>query len=402
MSDKPKKRVFTKHAKSSAMLVSLAVHAVLILVAATFVAVTVVTKEEKKFEAKKVHRPKQPLKKLRVPVKVTKKKPKPKLRKRLLAKRVDRKTPDFKMPEITGVKGGLGAMGDGGGMAGIGFSMPEIDFFGAKAKGEKVCFIVHFGPATIGDNPFKRMTGYTIRKRLEDMVSSLPDYTLFNVMAYFASEAAAINSNMMPANPENKQKVMEWMAPVNPLEGDYGHCLSYGPAKGRINDAKANWPTRVDDLPFYSMKWAYPYRVPEELEEKYVPGAEGFKHWGRGVAWAILTQKPDAIFVLTTNYIDGWGGGANGQPSKMLAGYKKMFLNTYGPDKKTWPTINVVVLAKVDVDKSILRANKILNDQFGPIWRGTKGNGSIIEDITDYMTDDEEDLLEKYRAEYGE
>ena len=54
------------------------------------------------------------------------------------------------MPEITGVKGGLGNIGDGGGgMESIGFSMPEMDFFGAKAKGDKVVFVVHFGPATI-------------------------------------------------------------------------------------------------------------------------------------------------------------------------------------------------------------------------------------------------------------
>jgi hypothetical protein len=32
-----------------------------------------------------------------------------------------------------------GGYGDGGG-TGIGFSMPEIDFFGAKGKGEKVVF----------------------------------------------------------------------------------------------------------------------------------------------------------------------------------------------------------------------------------------------------------------------
>ena len=37
------------------------------------------------------------------------------------------------MPEITGISGGLGAMQGGGGLGSdIGFTMPEIDFFGAK------------------------------------------------------------------------------------------------------------------------------------------------------------------------------------------------------------------------------------------------------------------------------
>ena len=51
------KKFFTKHAKSSAALVSLGIHAVLIVVALSFVAVTVIQKEDKKFEAPKIKRP---------------------------------------------------------------------------------------------------------------------------------------------------------------------------------------------------------------------------------------------------------------------------------------------------------------------------------------------------------
>jgi hypothetical protein len=396
---KQKKRFFAKHAKSSAAVISLGIHAILILMALSFVAVTVIQKDEQKFEYKKVARPKKPLKKLKVPVKVNKRKPKPKLRKRVVAKNVRRNMPQIQMPEITGVKGGLGAMGDGGGVQSLGFTLPEIDFFGAKAKGEKVVFVVHFGPATIGDTPFKRMTGYTIRKRLEDMVNNLPTYTLFNVFAYYASDTDAISPDIMMATAENKQKVMDWMEPVNPLEGDYGHCFSWGNSGKEISAAKNSWPTKVENLPFYSMKWAYPYVVPSDIAAKYLPEGKGYKHWGRGVAGAILTQKPDTIFVLTTNYIDGWGGGNSGEPSKMMASYKKMFLDVYGPDKKTWPTINVVVLARAGRDSQ--GAYKVLNEQFGPIWKGTRGEGSVIEDITKYMTDDEKDLMEQYRAEYG-
>lgn len=222
---KKKKGYMVKHAKSSAMLVSVGIHAVLIIVALSFVAVTVITKEDQVFEAKKVNRPKAPLKKLQVPVNIKKKKTqKPKLRKRIVVKQTP-KVPDIKMPEITGVKGGVaGGYGEGGG-SGIGFSMPDIDFFGAKGKGEKVVFIVHFGPATIGNNPYQRMTGYTIRKRLEDLINELPEPALFNVASYWMRDTWVMNPKMMQATPQNKQKVKEWMKPVNPLEGTYGHCF---------------------------------------------------------------------------------------------------------------------------------------------------------------------------------
>ena len=51
------RKFFTNHSKSSAAVVSIVVHLVLLLIAGTFVAVTVVTKNEQKFEAKQVVRP---------------------------------------------------------------------------------------------------------------------------------------------------------------------------------------------------------------------------------------------------------------------------------------------------------------------------------------------------------
>lgn len=59
-----KKKFFTSHSKSSAAVISIALHAILLVAALSFVAVTVVVKGEKKFEAKQVNRPKMPPRKL--------------------------------------------------------------------------------------------------------------------------------------------------------------------------------------------------------------------------------------------------------------------------------------------------------------------------------------------------
>jgi len=131
--DKKKKRFFTNHSKSSAALVSLGIHAVLIVVALSFVAVTVINKPEQTFDAVKVKRPKMALKKLQVPVKIKKKKvQQPKLRKRIVSTPKN-KSMDIRMPEISGIKGGMGYMDGGGGLGGIGFSL-DLNLFG-KNKG---------------------------------------------------------------------------------------------------------------------------------------------------------------------------------------------------------------------------------------------------------------------------
>ncbi|MDF7800357.1 hypothetical protein P4C99_12840 [Pontiellaceae bacterium B1224] len=132
-----KKGFFGNHAKSSAAMVSLGIHAVLIVVAISFVAVRVYVKNEQVFEAKPVSRPNMKLKKLTVPVDVKKKKvQKPKLRKTIVSK-PKTKSMDIKMPEISGIKGGTGYM-DGGGLGSIGFSL-DIDLFGgSKGSGNEL------------------------------------------------------------------------------------------------------------------------------------------------------------------------------------------------------------------------------------------------------------------------
>lgn len=132
MAEQRKKGYFAKHAKSSAAMISLGIHAVIIVLAVSFVAVTVINKPDQTFEQVKVNRPKVPLKKLQVPVKIKKKKlQQPKLRKRIVTKPTP-KTVDIKMPEITGIKGGTDYMNGGGGLGSLGFGMEIPDLFGSN------------------------------------------------------------------------------------------------------------------------------------------------------------------------------------------------------------------------------------------------------------------------------
>ena len=60
----------------------------IIVIALSYVAVTVIQKDDKTFEAKPVKRPVKKLKKLQVPVKEKRNKPKPKLRKQIVVKNI--------------------------------------------------------------------------------------------------------------------------------------------------------------------------------------------------------------------------------------------------------------------------------------------------------------------------
>ncbi|MCK4564205.1 MAG: hypothetical protein KAU94_06005 [Verrucomicrobia bacterium] len=271
---KTKKRFFSSHAKSSALVVSLVIHAILIVVAVSFVAVTVITKEEQQFEAKPVKRPRMPPKRLQVPVKVNKK-PKPKLRKRLVVKTVNRKVPEIRMPEITGVKGGTVGMGGEGGMESIGFSLPEFSIFGTKAKGEKI-FIVLDASAPMMIDEMGGIPAYTIIKsELVRILGELDSSVLFNIAVYGGGNYTRFPT-LVPASPENVAKVEAWLKPLNAVSSNMGD-RDYGArtlGSGGI-------------------------RISEELSIEPLKGSVG--EWAKPTLLA-MKQQADVIFVLTSNW----------------------------------------------------------------------------------------------------
>lgn len=274
---KKKKKFLARHAKSSAALVSLGIHAVLIVVALSFVAVTVIQKDETKFEAKQVKRPRMQLKRLQVPVKIKKSRPKPKLRKRIVVQpKLNQTMPDIKMPEITGVKGGIGSAGGMGlqGAGGIGFTMPELNLFGAKSRGEKV-FIILDTTSYIMADELGGIPAYTlIKDEITKIVSQLPSVALFNV-AVFDGGVVPLFPSLAPATPDNIQACRTWLEPLNTVSQGMGDKQYGTKTLGEPGDMH-----RLSDMEF----------VVEPLEK-----AGGWL----GSVLCGIHQQADTVYVLT-------------------------------------------------------------------------------------------------------
>ncbi|VGO12813.1 hypothetical protein PDESU_01367 [Pontiella desulfatans] len=274
---KKKTGYFTNHAKSSAALVSLGIHAALVVIALSFVAVTVIQKEDNQFEAKPVNRPKMQLKKLQVPVNIKKKQTqKPKLRKRIVVQpKVQQNMPDIKMPEITGVKGGLGnAGGTGlGGGGGLGFTMPEINVFGVKGKGEKVFIMLDASDEMMYDE-MGGIPAYTIIKdELVKIIDGLPATALFNVCVFDKWNTYLLFPKLVPANSVSVAKVDEWLKPLNAVKPGMG-----------INE----WGTRT--LGSGGM---------QNQSDLQTGSFQGMESWHRP-AMLSMEQQSDAVFLLTS------------------------------------------------------------------------------------------------------
>jgi len=276
---KGKKRFFASHAKSSAALVSLCIHAVLIVIALSFVAVSVIQKDDQKFEAKPVSRPKMKLRKLQVPVNIKKKAvQKPKLRKRIVVQpKINQNVPDIKMPEITGVKGGLGsgAAGGIGGSGGIGFSMPEINIFGVKGKGEKI-FIILDASAFMMVDEIGGIPAYTIIKsELVRILEGLNPTVLFNIAIYGGGDRMLF-PKLVPATQTNVAKVHDWLKPLNAVSKGMGD-KDYGPRTAAPGAVAVPGPFKAEPLVGRLHDWGAP-------------------------TMAAMRQQADVVFVLTCRW----------------------------------------------------------------------------------------------------
>ncbi|MEN8255239.1 MAG: hypothetical protein ABFR33_07195 [Verrucomicrobiota bacterium] len=282
MKTKPKKKFFTNHSKSSAAVVSIALHLILLLIAGTFVAVQVVVKSEKKFEAKQVSRPRMPPKKLQVPVKIKKQRRKPRLRQRIVVKTKVRNMPDIKMPEISGIKSGLGAVGDAGlGSAdSIGFSMPEINIFGVRSKGEKVFIALDTDAQIMRDEVGGKRAYKVIKDELTKIIEGLGPTTLFNLAVFDRRKAVALFPKMVPASRGNVEKVRKWLEPLNaPKVGTTGTHGTKTLGKGGVTLKRSGVMTARNTI------------EGSGLGQWYTPAAEA------------MVEQADTVFILT-----GWWG----------------------------------------------------------------------------------------------
>lgn len=276
------KRFFGKYVKSSAVLVSLGIHALLLVVALSFVAVTVINKEDQVFEAKPVSRPKMQLKKLQVPVNIKKKKTqKPKLRKRIVVQpKLNQTVPDIKMPEITGVKGGIGSgAGDGlGGGGGLGFSMPEISLFNVKSKSERIFFALDASEHMMVDEIGGVRSYEIIKSEMIRILKELNSTVLFNVAVYSDYSARMLFPKLVPANAENVNRAVAWLEPLNRFTKNKTTQDQYGSGTTGQGGAGIDASNQVEPL------------------------KGGVSHWAAPVMEA-MKEQADTAFILTS----GWG-----------------------------------------------------------------------------------------------
>jgi len=149
--------------------------------------------------------------------------------------------PKFK--PVTGK--GLGAgLGTGYGTHGFGSGVSSVDFFGIRARGERIAILVDVSVSMVEEER-GGATGYMrVKQRVEDVIDALSEMSMFTLVV-FADAASGFESKMVVANGENKKNAKLFLRPFN-TEGHWG--LTDGNVKQSDKGLRAGGGTTRLDL----------------------------------------------------------------------------------------------------------------------------------------------------------
>ncbi len=223
------RRFFLKYSKSSAAMVTLALHALLVIGGLSFVVMRQLLPGVPVFVGHNFARPK-PLPRLQPPAAARKPRlAKPRFERLTVEPKVVQQLPDIALPELSGAKGEFGGTAgtDAVSLATVGFAMPEMKFWNITSKGEKIFLILDAGPHMLVDE-MGGIPAYTIiKEEMLRMVDELPPTAVFNLCVFSNGRSVTLFPDLVNATDSNVRKAEAWLRPLNSVEesvdtGRYG------------------------------------------------------------------------------------------------------------------------------------------------------------------------------------
>ncbi len=279
---KKKKRIVN----SSAALISIGIHAALILVLGGMVALKFYKKQGAGFQVED-QKPKLERRKLQMPVKTqpfVEQMTKPKLQ---TTSRITANAPQMvnipeqseyvKMAPMPTFKSGYTnfvqmdrTLEFNSKYRDVSFGISSVDFFGTRGKAEKVAVVVDTSKAMLYDNRGGAGSYLMVHEDLKAVIGGMRSATLFNVVLFDGDKVSLFNPALVPATPTAKTNVLEWIGGIN------------------TNLARVGL---ADDLPQFAPRRQYD-----------IPMAQSdISGWLKGFQ-AAVELKPEIIFVLSSDW----------------------------------------------------------------------------------------------------
>ncbi|WOO43216.1 hypothetical protein [Rubellicoccus peritrichatus] len=212
---------------------------------------------------------------------------------------------DLDMPTLDnrvsiGFSGAGGGLGRGFGSGGIDIAKSAVNFFGIKSSGERIMIVVDASKYMLEDQKGGIPAYKIIKDEVAQIVQNLSPGTLFNVMFYNGGNVEAFSQVMMPATPQNKDRLGNWITKFNANENSIANVRgnvsisdkSVKPMEGLafnwIKAAQAANEMNSDAIFLLVGQWQHhPRYITPEEKQKYLNevkwGEEEETKWGEAV-----------------------------------------------------------------------------------------------------------------------
>ena len=175
----------------------------------------------------------------------------------------------------------------------IDFGLSKMDFFGTKSAAEKVIILMDVSKKIVHD----RMGGLEVYNLIYDDLSSLINElrssTLINLILFDNDNLAFFNDSLIAATANNKTNMLNWVNSVNTESWNIGLKDNY---KNNILSKNENLPMKHEDI----------------------------SHWLKALQYS-LKYKPETFFILTSN----WGNITDPTQSNVSYFSKKSEMKKY-------------------------------------------------------------------------
>lgn len=214
----------TRSYSAQAAATSIGIHLLLIIFAGSIVAVHYVQKQNAELIAHTESHPKLERQKLQTPARVDQLQ-KRALTSKLVSKKVSFANPEFVLPDTGKIsslktqKTSLPGIDAGRILKNLsrtpGVGPSRINFFGIRAEGEKVCFVIDASAVMLDSSTGGQETYEYIKDELGRIVAGMKPTMLFNLIFYDQQRLFMFRSGLVPATKAMAGELSEWVKSVN-------------------------------------------------------------------------------------------------------------------------------------------------------------------------------------------
>ena len=153
----------------------------------------------------------------------------------------------------------------------INYGLSKVDFFGSREKTEKIVVIMDSSPNMVEDINGGLMTYQILTEEIKQFIHQLNSSTLFNFILYDRDKTILFNEELIPATDTHKTNFVEWISCIN------------------TNIAELGLNTDANNLIYKSSNYLFP------MDQKDITG------WLKAVKLAVQ-YKPEVIFLLAGDW----------------------------------------------------------------------------------------------------